>query len=327
MRLTPIVTVLAVAIASPVWAQNVDPLTAEVDDSAAQRFARLWHETDGNPTAPQLQSTYLLSRDRALEVFTPNRIVHAENLARNIAHAPAVYRDAVERCLPWIADTNAELRSVYLGLRGLLSNRPLPKIAVVVGANNSGGTATPGLQVIGLEVICRLSPTRDEFRAQMRQFFAHETVHTFQKELSQNARQDPMLAQALVEGVPDFVTSLVTAKVPNPVRDAWARDHEAWIWRQFQQDRAIVRAGTLENGNLSAEAEAALRRWFGNAGDPPSGWPSELGYWVGMRIADSYVAQAPDPHAAIDQLLDPVDPAAIVAASGYSGSLPDRKWP
>jgi len=298
----------------------VDPLTARVDDSAARRFAKLWESSGGKPTAEQIQSGYLENGGRAIEVFTPSRIGSAERLASKIAANPGIYRDAVERCLPWVEATNSELRATYLGLRGLLPGRPLPQIAVVIGANNSGGTAAPGIQVIGLEVICRLSPTETDFDNRMRQFFAHETVHTFQS-AEQDSTASGLLASALAEGVPDYVAEVVTGRVPNPPRAEWARQREQWIWQQFEADAATVRAGTDGKGELNAKAKAAYTRWFANAGSPPPGWPDELGYWVGMRIAETYVATSPDPHAAIDRLINPDDPAAILRQSGYGRSL------
>ncbi len=147
-------------------------------------------------------------------MFTPGRIGSADRLAAKVAANPQIYRDAVERCLPWVGKTNAELRSTYLGLKGLLPDRQLPQIAVVIGANNSGGTAAPGIQVIGLEVICRLSPTEAAFGDRMRQFFAHETVHTFQS-ATRESIANGLLVAALQEGVPDYITELVTGRVPN----------------------------------------------------------------------------------------------------------------
>ncbi len=318
MAFTSIATLAAAALASVAPGQGVDPLAARVDEGAAQLFAEVWRSTGGKPTASQLETAYLSKGGRGVEVFTPNRIVNAENLAATIASEPDVYRDAVERCLPWVSETNRQLRSADLGLKGLFPNHQLPQIAVVVGANNSGGTAAQGIQVIGLEVICRLSPTREAFETRMREFFTHETVHTFQGELSPKARREGLFAQAIVEGVPDYVASLVTGQVPDQDRDQWARAREPWVWQQFRADAAIVRAGTDEKGDWSPEAMTAFKRWFANAGQPPAGWPSELGYWVGMQIAAHYVAAAHEPHTALEQLLDPVDPAAIVAASKYA---------
>lgn len=310
---------VALCLAATVQAQ-VDPLTARIDDSAARRFADLWRATAGKPTAAQIQARYLDRPNRGIEVFTPGRITSADHLAEVIAKKPELYRDAVERCLPWVEATNAQLRSTYLGLRGLLPNRQLPLIAVVIGANNSGGTADTGIQVIGLEVICRLSPTRADFDERMRQFFAHETVHTFQ-EGSEGPSRDPLLAAALSEGVPDFVTMLVTGRAPNPDRNAWARAREASVWRDFQRDSEIVRAGTDSKGNMTAVAKQAFHRWFANAGDPPAGWPDELGYWVGMRISEAFVDRATAPHAAIEELIRAADPVAILQKSHYGDAV------
>lgn len=296
----------------------VDPLTAQVDVRDAERFAALWRRSKGAPTSAQIEADYLDGAGPGIVVFTPGRIVSAERLAKKIAEKPALYRDAVERCLPWVAGTNAQLRSTYLGLNGLLPDRPLPRIAVVVGADNSGGTAGDGMQVIGLEVICRLSQNRESFEARMRQFFAHETVHTWQQIDSPKAVANMLLTMALAEGVPDFVTSLITASIPNSDRDRWAREREAWIWKEFLADSQRVQAGTGPDGRMNAAAQAASRRWFANAGEPPKGWPDELGYWVGMRIAERYVGSAAEPRAALRALLKPDDPAAILKASGYS---------
>ena len=296
---------------------GVDPLLVRVDDSAARRFAELYNATGGKPSAAQIQERYLANGGPAIAVFTPGRIGSAERLAGKIAANPKLYQDAVERCLPWLERRNAELRSTYLGLKGLLPDRPLPAIAVVIGANNSGGTAGNGMQVIGLEVICRLSPSEEAFADWMRQFFAHETVHTFQSG-EQDDVANGLLYSALREGVPDYVTQLVTGRIPNPKRDEWARGKEEWVWQQFLADAAIVRAGTNAGGEMDEAATAAARRWFGNAGDPPEGWPDELGYWVGMRIAEAYVAASPDPRAAIDRLINPDNVAEILRVSGYA---------
>ena len=323
LRLRALAGLLALSLASAAHAQ-VDPLTVRVDDSAAQRFAKLWRSTNGKPTAAQIQAGYLAQGGRGIEVFTPNRIVSAERLATTIAKKPELYADAVDRCLPWVSDTNAQLRSIYLGLKGLFPTRELPQIAVVFGANNSGGTAGPGIQVIGLEVICRLSPDRAAFDEIMRQFFAHETVHTFQQE-SNGPSKDPLLAAALSEGVPDYVTMLVTGRAPDAKRDAWAREHEASVWRDFRRDSEIVRAGTHAKGEMTPAAKQVFRRWFANAGDPPAGWPSELGYWVGMRISEAYVDRAAAPHAAIEDLIRAADPAAILARSHYGEAATQPK--
>ncbi|RPF71077.1 hypothetical protein [Aurantiacibacter spongiae] len=299
-------------------AQGVDPLDARLETRDAERFAQLWHDSDGAPDAPALQRNYLDGASDGVAVFTPHRIESAANLAAAIAAEPEIYRDAVERCLPWAAQTSDELRATYLGFHGLLPETELPRVSLVVGANNSGGTAAPGMQVLGLEVICRLSSDEQQFRDIMRRFYAHETVHTWQDiDYDSLGPVASGIANILAEGTADYLAWLVTGRVPDPARDAWARQHEDFVWGEFAKDVAAYHDPSLND----AGRRAIARRWTGNAGHPPEGWPSELGYWVGMRIAEGYVANSGDRHAAIRELLTLDDPMAIVQASGLANRI------
>lgn len=304
---------------------GVDPLAARIEATDARRFARLFVDSGGQPSASALQSGYLSGAGRGVEIFTPGRIEDAENLSRAVAQEPARYAHAIKTCLPLVEDLTAEMRSIYLGFRGLMPSRPLPAVHVVFGAGNSGGTAAHDAQVLGLEVLCGPETTAEQFRATMREMFAHETVHSWQGEPSTTAQADPLLYYALLEGVPDLIASLVTGSIPTPARDKWARPQEAKLWAQFQTDRETVKAGLRGDGGLSPEARAARDRWFANYRKAPPGWPHEAGYWVGMRIAEAYLARAADKSAALDVLLKAEDPAAILAASGYPGG--DAKRP
>jgi hypothetical protein len=316
-----------VLVATPAVGQavpGVDPLAARVDATDARRFAKLFAASGGRPSAASLQAGYLAGAGRGVEIFTPGRIETAENLAAAVAADPDRYAYAIRTCLPLVDGLAAEMRAVYLGFRGLLPDRPLPHVHVVFGAGNSGGTAAPDAQVLGLEVMCGPGTTAEEFRAAMRTMFAHETVHSWQTEPSKGSLADPLLLYALREGVPDLLATLVTGTVPTPSRDAWGRAREAQLWAEFQADRAIVRAGTRADGSLTADADAAVRRWFGNYGKAPPGWPYEAGYWVGMRIAQAYLDRELEKRTAIDTLLKAEDPTAILVASSYSASLAGR---
>lgn len=305
----------AVQLGFPALAQVVDPLEAEVEMADAERFARLFRETDGTPDAAAIEADYLTPGSPAIEVFTPNRIVDAERMERAIAANPDLYRDAVERCLPWVAETQGQLRATYLGFHGLLPEAELPRIAVVFGGNNSGGTAAPGMQVLGLEVLCRLAPDRTVFDRLMEGFFAHEAVHSLQDiDRSEFNSVELGLSVILAEGTADYLALLVTGNVPDPERDAWARENSEMVWREFAGDVA-----TMMSPDMTQEQEMAIAgRWVGNASNPPEGWPGELGYWIGMNIAQGYVENAGDRRAAIRELLVLEDPLAVLAASGLA---------
>lgn len=312
---------LAALATTVVQAQGVDPLGARIDSRDAHRFVEVFEAHAGAPTAEALQAGYLDGAGRGVEIFTPGRIGNAERLADFIAANPDQYRRAIDVCLPLADASNDDLRAIYLALSGLLPEYELPEIHVVFGAGNSGGTAGPGAQVLGLDVICAIAQTPEEIRASYRMFFAHETIHTLQTQDIDLLATDPLLVASLWEGVPDYIASLVTGVAPSPERDAWAREREAELWAEFQTDRAALvdaAANGLDMRSPTPEAMAHVRRWLINYGSAPEGWPHELGYWIGRRISGAYVAQADDKHAAIRALLHLEDPAGILEASGYA---------
>lgn len=301
-------------------AEGVDPLEAKVRTEDARRFVAVFEAAGGKPGAKALQAGYLDGAGRGVEVFTPDRIKDAGNLAKAVNARPQDYRRAIDVCLPAAEAATADLRAIYLALQGLLPNRPLPELHVVFGAGNSGGTAGPGAQVLGLEVICATSPTPEAIRAAFRHYFAHETVHTWQ-DAGPAAETDPLLVRVLAEGLADYIALLVTGAQPSPERAAWGLAREAELWAQFEADRALIKAA-LANGaspeKPTPEMEAAFYRWVSNYQNAPEGWPYEVGYWLGQRIVEAYVAKAEDKRAAIDGLLTLNDPAAILALSGYA---------
>ena len=297
-----------------VFAAGVDPLTVDIDARDALRFAHLMQD-GAVPTADALQRGYLDGAGPGVTVFTPRRIRDAQHLATIVAAKPDIYRYAIRECLPQLPSLRADLRAIYLAFAGLLPERPLPAIDVVFGAGNSGGTAGSDRQVIGLEVTCPPGTTPEQFRTTMRGFFAHETVHTWQDGDTPAKLADFLLGQALTEGVADYLATLVTGAIPHLDRDAWARPQEARLWQEFQQDRMALKGSSDDVNKLIASPH--FRRWFANCHSAPAGWPCEAGYWIGMRIAEAYVAQAADKRAAIRELIALRDPAAILAASGY----------
>jgi len=313
MKQLPLFFWAAMLLAGQAFAAGVDPLTARLNADDARRFAVAFE--NGRTSAAELQSGYLDGAGRGVEIFTPGRIRNAGVLAASVSRRRPDYAHAIRTCLPLVDSLNEELRATYLAYRGLLPELPLPAVYIVFGAGNSGGTAAPDAQVIGLEVMCRAGITTEAFRDMMRGIFAHETAHTWQPRTGAEPK-DALLHAALAEGVPDLMSRLVTGQQPSPEREAWSRGREAEIWRRFEADRALWQ----ESGPNAREE--ITRRWFANYGNTfptlPEGWPSELGYWVGMNIAQAYLDKATDRRAALRELLDNRDPAALLRASGYA---------
>lgn len=289
---------------------SADPITIEIQTDDADRFADLYKRTGGEPTAAQLQEEYIDRGSYGVSVFTPNRIVNAQHLAKVVAANPETYNRAIHTCLPIVKQTTGELRATYLAFRGLFPNAQLPQIYVVVGGNNSGGTAATGAQVLGLEVLCSIAENPDALREIMRGFYAHETVHVLQGEKWPNSG-NILLDSVLQEGAADFIATLVTGRQMDEKRAAWAVPREAELWRQFEADLIVTRKVPWKNLKRGTPAGDAFFRWIANAGDAPAGWPGEAGYWMGQRIWQRWFDKQLDKETALRTMLLLLDPEAI----------------
>ena len=304
--------------ADPLPPPPADPLTVEVETGDADRFATLFEATGGKPSAERLQHDYLDRGSYGVHVFTPNRIVDATNLARRIAAKPDVYARAIRTCLPIVKQTTAELRATYLALHGLFPDKSLPRLFLVVGAGNSGGTAAPGAQVLGLEVLCRGAATPDALRAIVRGFYAHETTHALQGGLPAG---DILLASVLQEGAADFIAELATGRPMDQARADWATPREVELWKQFETDLKATRGVKAEDDlTRGTPAGDAFYRWIANHNSAPAGWPGEAGYWMGQRIWQRWYDKQPDKRAALREMLVLRNPEAILAAGTFQAN-------
>ena len=309
---------MTLTLAMAVWSAPLlakpppaDALTVEIQLDDLERFVALFERTDGSPTAEDVQREYLDPGSYGIEVFTPARIVNAKHLAEAVAANPQVYRKAIEDCLPHVRSANRDLRSIYLGLRGVFPDATLPQVFVLFGAGNSGGTAAKGAQVLGLEVICAEADTPEELRHNLRHFFAHETVHALQRRSGRHGR-DILLETILAEGAADFIARMVTGEEPDLPRAQWAQTREADLVARLDSDMDTV--ATVTNSTRT-QADAAVLRWVHNYGAAPDGWPSELGYWMGLRIWEGYWAQTEDKQEALSRMLTLDNPREILAVA------------
>ena len=323
-----ILSILIFATSPMALVQPVNPSAATIDTSDADRFAALFDETDGTPTAMQLEAEYLVNAGPGLALMAQTRFQGAEHLAGAIEADPGKYERAISVCLPLATSAQDDLRAIYGKLHELLPEYDLPQVYAVFGAGTSADTAAPGVQVLGLEVICAAKGTEEEIREAFRFFFAHESVHAFQGMPSESVyAMDPLLVASIYEGVADYIAMTITGRVPDAERDKWAHENSEMLWSQYVADRKLLRASAARGetlATLSPDARDAFRRWHFNAGIAPSGWPDEAGYWIGRQIVTAYLERSSDTAAATGELLSLQDPIAVLEASGLAGLMTER---
>lgn len=287
---------LAITACSSVAADNNSYI---LDD--AERFASIFSLSQ-LPSAEQLQQDYLTPGSKGIEIFTPHRIKDADNLAAKIAKKPQAYEKALKVCLPAAKSISIDASQILNQVQQLLEQPKSAPTYIIFGANNSGGTASHEGLVLGLEVICRFSDTKEQAEQELLTFVAHEVVHVYQSRQTKNeANRFSLLRQVMREGFADFIANKVMGKVAmsEQERHQYGLKHEAELWQQFEK---------VMHGK-------ELKPWM--YGDTGNEWPKDMGYWIGKRIAQAYYAQAEDKALAIQTLLALDDPKAILQDSGY----------
>jgi hypothetical protein len=209
-------------------------------------------------------------------------------------------------------DDVARFRTLYPELRPAT-------ITYAIGVLRTGGTTVGDKVLIGAELALGdervdVSELPEPLRSRLGVFFKsrpfannaqnniHEYVHTQQQET-----QGSLLQQAVREGVAELVAELITSRKPALPVYTYGPSHDAAIKARFVDE---MLSDNYDN-------------WLWNSADNPFG-VSDVGYYVGYRIARSYYEGAADKHQAIKTLIElPYDDlAAVQALAGRSGYLP-----
>jgi len=190
------------------------------------------------------------------------------------------------------------VRAAFLALKSLYPPATFPRTYVLIGADNSGGTANDDALMIGLEVMCRSdAPDPAPLDVRLTHLITHEAVHSMQVPFS----GETVLAQSLTEGTAEFLAELASGRIANAHLGLWTGGHEASIKARFLHD--------MHGTDLSS--------WLYNGVGTPDA-PGDLGYWVGYLIVRAYYDSQPDKRAAIARILTGGDPDAFLADSGWA---------
>ncbi len=271
----------------------------------AENFAALFSE-NSKLSSESIQKRYLDVGTKGIDIFTPYRIQNASNLLSAITNNKHDYEKALKVCLPAARNLNVQANDMLEKIKNLLKQDFSAPVYILFGANNSGGTATEAGLSLGLEVLCQFAETEEEFKEVLLAFIAHEVVHVYQSHLqlySQTKESDSptLLVHALVEGVADFMAYLALGKITQSEveRHKYGLENESKTWLSFK----------------SSMHKTELGDWMYKQGLADK--PSDMGYWVGKRIAEAYYNNAQDKSKALKELLLLEDPVSILTISGY----------
>ncbi len=302
-----IVLLLVVAMAAPAVAQSAHPDSARI---VTEDIGRFWEAFDAaSPAfeAAAFQTLYLDPGSAGVIDFTPYRIINAELLAREVRSHNAYYASIRPSTLR-ILEMEPAIRAGFRALDSLYPDAVFPDVFFVIGALNSGGTASSRGLIIGAEMYGRSEETplhelNDWLRTVLKPVesvpwvVAHELVH-FQQQYPVTT----LLERALKEGSADFIAEKIAGRQINESLQAYALPREEALWLEFKE--------RMDGEDFTG--------WL-YGGDENSDRPADLGYWMGYRICQAYYERAVDKGQAIRDIIELQDAKVFLEASGYAG--------
>jgi hypothetical protein len=218
-----------------------------------------------------------------------------------------------------VMDLKEQTATAMTTFKSLYPEAVFPKVFIVPGLLNSGGTASEMGLFIGGDMYGR-SPQmpEDELNEWQKeaimnintlpQLILHELMH-FQQNYTDRENQNKVLYKIIEEGVCDFLTELSTGI---PLKTAQLTFLETP--KNFESIK-----GDLQEELFSED----LSNWLYNGG-AIEGRPHDLGYALGYLITKSYYKNSPDKKKALITLLNTDDMRVILQSSDYAYLLSDN---
>lgn len=294
-------------------ATTTNPARVQVVTSDVAHF---WQAFDAAGKVPPAQRAAVYRKDyfdrasQGLRDFDAFRHVTAQSLAFHVERHRAYY-SALRPYIQQVVNQKPAILAAFHRLAVLYPGIKLPlHIYFVVGAQHGAGMNSPHGIILAAEMFAtppgipyaynKVSPIYVPFSA------VHETIHLNQTYETSN--KSTLLQEVINEGTADFIASLVVQEPDvRQMTDPWKYGcrHEKALFAQFEKQ---------ENQTRTAPWMFVPR--------PANGWPPDMGYWLGYRIAQTYYDRAADKRAALTNLLAVTDFHHLLAESGYPARAP-----
>ena len=214
-----------------------------------------------------------------------------------------------------IVSYEAELESTFKKLGSAIPNYETPGVCFAIGCFRGGGTTKKGVILLGSEIaLADTAMDFSEFTGNLHQtlssginlpeLVAHESIHCQQH----HAKNRSLLSITLQEGTANYLTALILDKSISQTNSQYGLSHECELWQEFKP--------SINDTDLSA--------WLFNTSTIKNR-PPDLGYFIGMRISESYYNKQTDKRTAITNLLDRSKYMEVMEQSGYNGNCKTTK--
>jgi len=297
-------------------AMTTNPNQALVLTSDVNHF---WQAFDAAAKLPPAQRAAVYQRDyvdrasQGLKDYLAQRHVTTASLAQHVEQNRAYYAK-VRPYIGQVVDQKPVIKAAFRRLKNSIPHIKFPEhVYFVVGVQRGAGMNSAHGIILAAEMFATPPGTPYSYNKTYPSFvpFAvvHETIHFNQT--FQPGNQATLLQYVITEGTADFIASLT---LPEPdlrqYTDRWhyGCPHEAELAARFETELNQTSTGP----------------WMYNH-HPNTGWPPDMGYWLGYRIDQTFYDRADNKLAALRAMLRVMDFKAFLKDSGYPGHRPACK--
>lgn len=289
---------------------NANPDKVEFVTSDIVRF---WSAFDSCQTNPQLSKEfydklYFGQGTVGLKTFKTVSIKNTDNLVK-ATEKYKLYYESIRASTMMVAKLKPALHMSLVKFKQLYPAAKFPNVYFLIGDLNSGGKSEKDGLLIGCEVNC--ADSKSNFTNIYPPFIktlksltlknitlivVHELVHYQQSYVDSSTN---LLGSAIREGSADFICKLITGKTINDISFEYGETHERELWNEFEKD--------MTGDDIS--------KWLYNRATEER--PSDLGYYVGYKITESYYLHSKNKEAAINEILNIKDFDLFLRKSMY----------
>ncbi|MEL6562413.1 MAG: DUF2268 domain-containing putative Zn-dependent protease [Bacteroidota bacterium] len=248
-----------------------------------------WQQFDKIDEVKNPFDVYLEQGSQGVKDFIPYRIESSKNLLRVVRDKSEDYA-AIRSGSYEVATHIDQMKACYQNLKNLYAEAVFPPAYFVIGAYNSGGTATGNGLIMGVEMQQDIS--------RLPYIVAHELIHFNQKYAEE---YNTVLTQSIKEGAADLIGELISGQHINETAMAYFEANEEILCKEFVEIIDSKR----------------YRGWLYGSNGKKSGRPNDLGYSIGYKICKAYYEKQTDSTQAIVDILNISDFKQFLKDSGY----------
>ena len=303
-----LVLIGAVLALSGFTTTTLDPDKAEIVTSDVEHF---WQAFDDAAKVPLAQRADVYTKEyfdlgsQGFKDYIAQRRVTPANFTEHVEGSRAYYTE-VRPYIRQVVDQKPVITAAFKRLKALYPDIKFPAhVYFVVGPQRGLGMNSPNGIIFATEMMATPPGTRYAYNKVSPLFVAfgvvHETIHFNQT--FEPGDKATVLQGVVTEGTADFIASLAVQQPDiRQMTDRW--------------DYGCAHEAALAERLMSDQDSTTFSPWLFDH-TPATGWPPDMGYWIGYRIAQAYYAHAEDKTAALKSLLQVMDFGALLKASGY----------